>query len=65
MGVCRSTRCRRAEICDRVRIGAGAYVAANATVTKDVPPGHVAINTNEFVSIDEWPGPLERKRWGY
>jgi acetyltransferase-like isoleucine patch superfamily enzyme len=44
------------------RVGTGSYVAANATVTKDVPPDHVAINTNEFVPIRDWPGKLDRKR---
>ncbi len=47
-----------------VRVGAGAYIAANATVTKDVPPDHVVINTNEISPIDEWPGTLARKHWG-
>lgn len=55
---------RGAVVVGGVRVGAGAYVAANATVTKDVPPDHVVINTNEFVPIDAWPGGLERKRWG-
>jgi acetyltransferase-like isoleucine patch superfamily enzyme len=55
---------RGAVVVGGVRVGAGTYVAANATVTKDVPPDHVVVNTNEFVSIDDWPGPLERKHWG-
>jgi acetyltransferase-like isoleucine patch superfamily enzyme len=55
---------RGAAVVGGVKVGAGAYVAANATVTKDVPPDHVAINTNEFVPIDAWPGALERQKWG-
>ena len=46
------------------RVGTGAYVAAKALVTKDVPPDHVAINTNQFIPIKDWPGRLERKDWG-
>jgi len=55
---------RGAVIVGGVAVGAGAYVAANATVTRDVPPDHVVINTNEAVPIDAWPGALERKKWG-
>ena len=55
---------RGAVVVGGARVGAGAYVAANAVVTKDVPPDHVVINTNEFVPIDAWPGALERKQWG-
>jgi UDP-3-O-[3-hydroxymyristoyl] glucosamine N-acyltransferase len=55
---------RGAVVVGGVMVGAGAYVAANATVTKDVPADHVAINTNEFVPVDEWKGRLDRKRWG-
>ena len=55
---------RGAVVVGGTRVGAGSYVAANATVTKDVPPDHVAINTNEFVPIRDWPGVLERRQWG-
>lgn len=55
---------RGAVVVGGVTVGAGAYVAANATVTKDVPADHIAINTNEFVPMDEWDGRLDRKRWG-
>ena len=55
---------RGAVVVGGVTVGAGSYVAANATVTKNVPPDHVVINTNEFVPIDAWPGALERKHWG-
>lgn len=47
-----------------VTVGAGAYVAANATITKNVPGDHVALGTNQFVPIDQWRGAsLDRKRW--
>jgi acetyltransferase-like isoleucine patch superfamily enzyme len=52
---------RGAVIVGGARVGAGSYVAANATVTRHMPPDHVAINTNEFVPIDAWPGALKRK----
>lgn len=55
---------RGAVVVGGVLVGAGAYIAANATVTKNVPADHVVINTNEFVPIDEWPGGLVRKHWG-
>jgi acetyltransferase-like isoleucine patch superfamily enzyme len=55
---------RGAVVVGGVRVGAGAYICANATVTRDVPADHVAINTNEFVPIGEWPGELTRKHWG-
>lgn len=55
---------RGAVVVGGARVGAGSYVAANATVTRDVPPDHVAINTNEFVPIDAWPGALQRQHWG-
>src|SRR2546421_8332278 len=48
----------------RGRVGAGAYVAANATGTKDVPPDYGVLNANEFVPIGARPGALERKQWG-
>jgi acetyltransferase-like isoleucine patch superfamily enzyme len=55
---------RGAVIVGGARVGAGSYVAANAIVTKDVPPDHVVINKNEVMPIDAWPGALERKPWG-
>jgi acetyltransferase-like isoleucine patch superfamily enzyme len=47
-----------------VRVGAGAYIAANAIVTKDVPADHVVVGRNEQVAIKDWPGELRRKEWG-
>ena len=35
-------------------IGENAYVAANATVTKDVPDNMIALNTNGFLTIEEF-----------
>lgn len=54
---------RGAVVVGGARVGAGAYIAANAIVTRDVPPDHVVINKNEFVPISAWPGDLQRKRW--
>ena len=34
---------RHPTLCDNVTIGAGSAVGANAVVTKDVPPGHIAV----------------------
>lgn len=39
-----------------VEIGPRSYVAAGATVTRSVPPGHVAVGQNVFVPVAEWPG---------
>lgn len=54
---------RGAVVVGGIVVGNGAYVAANATVTKTVPDDHVAIGTNEFVPIGEWHGRLRRKSW--
>lgn len=41
-----------------VSVGERAYVCANAVVTKDVPPLHVAFGTNNFVPASQWKGRL-------
>jgi bifunctional N-acetylglucosamine-1-phosphate-uridyltransferase/glucosamine-1-phosphate-acetyltransferase GlmU-like protein len=41
-----------------VEVGRGAYVAAGATITRDVPSGHIATRVNEVTTPDEWRGPL-------
>ena len=41
-----------------VRIGRGAYLAANALVTRDVPEDHVAFGVNKLCRKDSWAGRL-------
>jgi len=38
------------------RIGEGSYIAAGATVTRDVPPNHVVIGANKQIHAAEWHG---------
>lgn len=45
-----------AKIVGGVRIGAGSYVAAGATVTRDVPGKHVVIRHNLRTPLSEWCG---------
>lgn len=45
-----------------VVIGAGAYIAAGAIVTKSVPPDHIVIKYNEAIPLTRWKGArLERR----
>ena len=37
-----------------INIGTGAYIAAGATVTKDVPPNSLVLNTNEILTVAEF-----------
>lgn len=39
-----------------VRIGRHSYVAAGATVTRDVPPGHVVTAVDQRTPLREWSG---------
>ena len=43
-----------------VTVGERAYVAANAVVTRDVPPEHVCHGVNQVVHRRDWPGRLGR-----
>lgn len=45
-----------ARVVGGVRIGPCSYVAAGAVVTKDVPPLHVVVGTNEQIQAAHWPG---------
>lgn len=45
-------------ITNAVSIGPRAYVCAGATVSRDVPPLHIAYGTNQICSASEWRGPL-------
>jgi acetyltransferase-like isoleucine patch superfamily enzyme len=45
-----------AHIIGGVTVGPRSYVAAGATVTKDVPPEHIATGINEFTPADCWSG---------
>jgi bifunctional UDP-N-acetylglucosamine pyrophosphorylase/glucosamine-1-phosphate N-acetyltransferase len=48
-----------AQLIAPVRIGKGAYVGSGATITKDVPPGALAISRVDQRNIEGW---VERKR---
>jgi bifunctional UDP-N-acetylglucosamine pyrophosphorylase/glucosamine-1-phosphate N-acetyltransferase len=37
-----------------VRIGKGAYLGAGSTITKDVPPGALAVSRTEQRNIKDW-----------
>ena len=45
-----------AKVVGGVSVGPRSYVAAGATVTRDVPAEHVAVGLNDFTPISEWPG---------
>jgi acetyltransferase-like isoleucine patch superfamily enzyme len=48
-----------ATIIGPVTIGAGAYVAAGAKVTRSVAPGQIAFGVNRVVRPSAWKGPLK------
>jgi len=45
-----------ATIVGGVTIGNHSYIAANATVTEDVPPEHVVTGVNSHTHLSEWEG---------
>lgn len=45
-----------------VSVGELSYIAANATVTKDIPPGSVVTGINKITPISKWPGKLHRSK---
>lgn len=47
-----------AKIIGPVHIGKGAYVTANAIVTRDVPSQYIATRVNEIIPASEWRGRL-------
>lgn len=51
-----STIGMNASVIGGISVGPFSYVVAGATVTKDVPPQHVAIGTNEFIHRKDWRG---------
>jgi carbonic anhydrase/acetyltransferase-like protein (isoleucine patch superfamily) len=48
----------RAVIVGGVNIGPGAYVCAEALITKDVPAGYIAHGRNQMTHPGAWPGAL-------
>ncbi len=45
-----------ARVIGGVRIGPRSYIAAGAIVTKDVPPEHIVIGSNDHTPIRQWNG---------
>lgn len=60
--------CRRAvvafgaQLIGGVRVGPGAYVGANAIVTRDVPANVLVLGANLQIPIDRWTGRLGEQR---
>ncbi len=48
-----------ATIIGGIKIGPFAYVCAGATVTRDVPPYHIARGNNEIIHKNDWSGKLK------
>lgn len=50
----------RSVIVGGVNIGEGAYICADALITKDVPAGHIARGRNQIMHPDNWRGALAK-----
>jgi UDP-3-O-[3-hydroxymyristoyl] glucosamine N-acyltransferase len=48
-----------AVIAGGVTIGPKSYVCAGAIITRDVPPGHIAVGVNRIIASREWSGNLQ------
>jgi acetyltransferase-like isoleucine patch superfamily enzyme len=44
-----------------IEIGPLAYICAGATITRSVPPHHIASVVNKITHFSQWPGRLARK----
>ena len=45
-----------------ITIGEGAYVAAGSTITKDVPPGALAVARGQQVTKEGWVAQRKQKQ---
>ncbi len=52
------------ELVAPVRVGAGAYVGAGSTITRDVPPGALALTRAPLRTIDGYAARLRKQRGG-
>lgn len=48
-----------ARVIGEVEVGPNSYVCSGATVTRDVPPFHIASEVNKIIHYSEWEGKLK------